>query len=198
MPRGRVEQLVSATGARVGREWRWSARGARVPVAPATPWLSFHLAGEEYALELPQVREIVRYENVTRVPRASACLRGVLNLRGLAVPVIDVAAGWGWPEVAATPRTCIVVVEAQVADGTALMGLVVEAVGQVLEPRAQDIDAAPSHGTRVPASVLKGMLRRDAQPVLLLALERVLSEGLSAHPLPTRQREAACGPDGVQ
>ncbi len=139
--------------------------------------LSFLMGREEYAVDLVRVREIVRYEGATRVPRVPACVRGVVNLRGSVVPVIDLAVGLGMPQAAVTPQTCLVIIEVAVGLETSVLGLLADAVDQVLDLRAEDIEPPPSFGTRVPAAYLLGMAKSDGRFVLLLDLERLLGEG---------------------
>ena len=98
-------------------------------------FLTFQVAGEEYALGVLRVREILEYGVVTRVPLTPPWIRGVFNLRGGVVPVVDLAVKFGVPPGEITPRTCIVIVEASLGGETALMGLVADAVNQVLELR---------------------------------------------------------------
>ena len=139
--------------------------------------LSFLMGREEYAVDLTRVREIIRYEGATRVPRVPACVRGVVNLRGSVVPVIDLAIGLGMAGSAVTPQACLVIVEVAVGGETSVLGLLAEAVNQVLDLRAEDIEPPPSFGTRVPAAYLLGMAKSDGGFVLLLDLERLLGEG---------------------
>jgi len=139
--------------------------------------LSFRMGREEYAVDLTRVREIIRYESATRVPRVPACVRGVVNLRGSVVPVIDLAIGLGMAGAAVTPQTCLVIVEVAVGGETSVLGLLADAVDQVLDLGAEDIEPPPSFGTRVPAAYLLGMARSDGRFVLLLDLDRLFGEG---------------------
>jgi purine-binding chemotaxis protein CheW len=149
--------------------------------ASAVQYLSFQVGAEEYAVELLRVREIVRYETVTRVPGAAACVRGVLNLRGNVVPAIDLALGLGLPEAPLTPQTCILIVEAAVDGEAALMGVIVEAVSRVFDLKEEEVEPPPSFGTRVPVDFLKGMARAENGFVLLCDLDRLLGEVVLRH-----------------
>jgi purine-binding chemotaxis protein CheW len=140
-------------------------------------FLSFRSGSEACAVELPRVREIVRYEKLTRVPRAPACVRGVLNLRGNVVPVLDLAVGLGLPETPVSPQTCILIAEAAIEGEPTIVGLVADEVSQVLELTPQEIEPAPSFGTRVPVAVLRGMARVESGFVVLLDLDRLLGDG---------------------
>ena len=138
-------------------------------------FLSFQIAGEEYAARILRVREIIEYGVVTRVPTTPPWVRGVLNLRGGVVPVIDLAVKFGLPPGEITARTCIVIVEVGLGGETALMGVVADAVSQVMEVQPQDVEPPPSFGTRVRIEYLKGMAKADKKFVLLLDIDRVLS-----------------------
>jgi len=138
-------------------------------------FLSFQVAGEEYAVGILRVREIIEYGVVTRVPTTPPWVRGVFNLRGGVVPVIDLAVKFGLPQSETTSRTCIVIVEARLGDETALMGVVADAVSQVMELGPDDVEPPPPFGTRVRIDYLHGMAQAGRKFVLLLDLDRVLS-----------------------
>ena len=144
-----------------------------------TQFLSFVLAGEEYAVNILRVKEIIEYDNLTRVPGMPPAVRGVINLRGRVVPVVDLAMRFGLPESVITPRSCIVMVEIAmgVADGDALvMGIITDSVCEVLDLAVESIQAAPSFGTAVGAEYLDGMAESTGKKfVMLLNVERALS-----------------------
>jgi purine-binding chemotaxis protein CheW len=142
---------------------------------PNRQFLSFYVAGEEYALGILRVREIIEYGVVTRVPATPTWIRGVFNLRGGVVPVVDLAVKFGLPPGEITSRTCIIVVEADLGGETTLMGVVADAVSQVMELQPEDIEPPPPFGTRVRLEYLLGMAKGDAKFVLLLDIDRVLS-----------------------
>jgi purine-binding chemotaxis protein CheW len=148
------------------------------PTVRATPgqFLTFVLAGEEYAVGILRVREIIELPPLTRVPTTPPCIRGVLNLRGGVVPVVDLAVKFGLGETAATRFTCVVIVEAELAGEATVMGLMVDAVRQVLELDAAALVPPPQFGTRIRTDYLLGMGQCGAKFVLLLDLDRVLSE----------------------
>jgi len=144
-----------------------------------TQFLSFVLAGEEYAVNILRVKEIIEYDNLTRVPGMPPAVRGVINLRGRVVPVVDLAMRFGLPESVITPRSCIVMVKIAmgVADGDALvMGIITDSVCEVLDLAVESIQAAPSFGTAVGAEYLDGMAESTGKKfVMLLNVERALS-----------------------
>src|SRR5512147_2847214 len=111
----------------------------------ATPgqYLTFSIGDEQYAVGILRVREILQYEVVTRVPTTPAWIRGVMNLRGSVVPVVDLAVKFSLPPTALTSTTCIVIVETTLGERRAVMGLMVDAVNQVLDLLATDIEPPP-------------------------------------------------------
>ncbi|HEU0016360.1 MAG TPA: chemotaxis protein CheW [Longimicrobium sp.] len=141
----------------------------------AGQYLTFQLAGEEYAVELLQAREILRYEQVTRVPTAPPSIRGVLNLRGRVVPVVDLAVKLGLPDTPVTGRTCIVIVDVALEGERTVMGVIAEAVSQVVDLDAGDIEPPPPFGPRARVEFLRGMARLGERFALLLDLDLLLS-----------------------
>lgn len=138
-------------------------------------YLTFTVASEEYGVSILGVREILEYGVVTRVPRAPAYIRGVMNLRGRVVPLVDLAVRLGLPASPITPRTCVVVVEVEIEGERTVMGLIVDAVSQVMELGADDIEPPPPFGATVDVAMLSGMGRAGKAFVLLLDVDRVLS-----------------------
>ena len=138
-------------------------------------YLTFFIRGEEYAAGILRVKEIIEFETVTRVPSTPAHVRGVINLRGAVLPVIDLAAKFGHGESAPTRTTCIVVVETKMGDENLVVGLLADAVSEVVDIPSADIEPPPSFGTNVRVEFLIGMGKLDARLVLVLDLDRVLS-----------------------
>ncbi len=140
-----------------------------------TQYLSFSLAGEEYAIGILRVREILEYDTVTTVPQTPPSIRGVINLRGSVVPVVDLAVKFGLPATPLTKRTCIVIVEVDLEGTQTVMGVMADAVSQVMDLAPQDIEAPPAFGTRVRVDYLRGMGKVGRRFVLLLDVDRVLA-----------------------
>ena len=137
--------------------------------------LIFVLAGEEYAVDILRVREIIRYTTPTRVPGMPAAVRGLINLRGRVVPVIDLSVRFGFPESVITERTSIVMVETTSAEGEVVIGIITDAVTAVLELTNEQVQPTPSFGTSVGAEFLDGMAEKgDQKFVMLLNIDRVL------------------------
>ncbi len=144
-------------------------------VVEQTQYLTFHLAGEEYAVGILGVKEIIEYGTITKVPQTPPSIRGVINLRGSVVPVVDLALKFGLSPSPVTERTCIVIVEADLEGERTVMGIIADAVSQVIELMPQDIQAPPAFGTRVRVDFLRGMGKAGKKFVLLLDIDKVLS-----------------------
>ncbi|WP_116141878.1 chemotaxis protein CheW [Trinickia diaoshuihuensis] len=140
-----------------------------------TQFLTFMLAGEVYAIGILAIREIIEYKSVTEVPMMPATVRGVINLRGAVVPVVDLLARFGRQPGAITKRSCIVIVEVQSADARQTIGVVVDAVNEVLDIAEEDIEPAPSFGTRVRSDFVRGIGKVKEKFVILLDVDQLLS-----------------------
>ena len=153
-----------------------ASRGLSVPVAavPNEPaqYLTFNLAGEVFAIGILAIKEIIEYRDLTEVPMMPACVRGVINLRGAVVPVMDLLSRFGKPSSPIGKRTCIVIVEAGDAQ---VVGVVVDAVNEVLDIAPADIEPAPSFGSRIRADFIQGMGKVNNKFVILLDVNHVLA-----------------------
>ena len=138
-------------------------------------YLTFFLAGEEYAITILQVTDIIVCGAVTRVPGTPPWIRGVHNLRGTVVPVIDLAIKFGLPATEIAARTCIVIVELRADDETLVMGMMADSVHQVVDFAAEQIQPAPAFGPRVHVDCLRGMASSNGKFVLLLDIDRIFS-----------------------
>ena len=147
----------------------------RASDAKQSQYLSFFIDGEEYAIGILQVKEIIRYDTVTKVPTTPRWIRGVLNLRGLVVPVVDLAAKFGIRETPITGQTCVVIVETDLDGERTLMGVVADAVSQVLDFRPEDIGEPPPFGTRIRVDYIVGMGKVGKKFVHILDIDGVLS-----------------------
>ncbi len=159
-------------------------------------YLSFTLAGGDYAVGILQVKEILQYETVTRVPSVPASVRGVINLRGSVVPVIDLAVKFGLAPMPVTNRTCVLIVEAALEGERAVMGVLADSVREVLELGAADVEAPPTFGTAVKVEFITGMAKVGKGFVLLLDLDKVISarEKAAALELAAADESAAAPP----
>lgn len=138
-------------------------------------YLTFQIGGEEYAISLLQVKEIIEYDVVTEIPKTPEWVRGVINLRGNVVPVIDLAVKLRLPASVAGKLTCIVITEVECEGEPTVMGIMADAVRHVIDLKPQDIEVPPSFGTRIKVDYLLGMARSGKKFCLLLDTEKVLS-----------------------
>ena len=138
-------------------------------------YLTFNSGGECYALGILAIKEIIEFGNITKIPMLPLFVRGVINLRGAVVPVIDLAARLYGEQLTAGRRTCVVIVELETDDGKMELGIVVDAVNEVLELAPKDLAAAPNFGSRIRTDFIRQMARIQDRLVMILALDRVLS-----------------------
>jgi purine-binding chemotaxis protein CheW len=138
-------------------------------------YLTFMIAGEEYAVSLLKVREIIEYDTVTEVPKTPEWIRGVINLRGSVVPVIDLAVKLRQAPSVAGKLTCIVITEVECEGEATVMGIMADSVRQVIDLNPQDVEPPPTFGTRVKVDYLLGMARSGRKFCLILDTEKVLS-----------------------
>lgn len=137
--------------------------------------LTFALMGAPFAVPIESIKEIIEYPELTRVPLTSPLLRGVMNLRGSVIPVIDLATRFGLGEALQGRRTCVVIFELDTPDGRQTLGAIVDAVHEVIEIDPEHIDPPPEFGTPVSAAFLRGMLRYNQKIIPVLDLDHVLS-----------------------
>jgi purine-binding chemotaxis protein CheW len=138
-------------------------------------YLTFRLAREEFAIQVLRVREIMGLQDITAVPQTPHFMKGVINLRGKIVPVVDLRLKFGFPEVEATPATCIIVVQLRSGKDTLLMGLLVDAVSEVLNFVQSDIEDTPDFGRGVTTPYLLGIAKVKGTVKILLNIDEVLS-----------------------
>jgi purine-binding chemotaxis protein CheW len=138
-------------------------------------YLTFSLANEEYGIGILRIKEIIGMMPITSVPQTPEFIKGVINLRGKVIPVMDLRLRFGMPCLDYTERTCIIVVEIDGQTGTVQIGIVVDAVSEVLNIRAEDIEVTPSFGTRLNTDFILGMAKMNGGIKILLDIDRVLS-----------------------
>jgi purine-binding chemotaxis protein CheW len=147
------------------------AQGAGEPVQ----YLIFTLAGEALAIGILHIKEIIEYGALTEVPMMPQAVRGVINLRGAVVPVIDLSARFGKPATAVAKRTCIVIVELEHEGERHDVGLIVDAVNEVVEIPASEIEPPPSFGAKIRTDFIAGMGKRNGRFVIILDVGKVLA-----------------------
>lgn len=149
-------------------------------------FLTFRLAGEEYGVEILKVREINGVSTITAVPRMPAHMKGVINLRGTVIPVIDLRLRFGLPEIEYTQQTCIIVV-----DVGREVGIIVDTVSEVLDVDSANVEPPPAMGGAVDTSFILGMGKVGDAVKILLDIEKVLSADEFAR-VPLETEELAC------
>jgi purine-binding chemotaxis protein CheW len=137
--------------------------------------LAFTLNGEIYAIEILQIREIIEFGTLTEVPMMPPTIRGVINLRGAVVPVIDLSARFGRGPSAVARRTCIVIIEVHMEEMRQTLGVMVDAVNEVMEIPQEDVEPAPAFGARIRTDFIAGMGRVNGRFVIILDVARVFS-----------------------
>lgn len=138
-------------------------------------YLTFSLEKEEYGIGILKVKEIIGMMPITSVPRTPKFVKGVINLRGKVIPIVDLRAKFGMAGIPYTERTCIIVVEIDSSDATILIGIVVDAVSEVLNIHGDEIEDTPAFGTHLDTEYIMGMAKIDGGVKILLNIDRVLS-----------------------
>ena len=139
-------------------------------------YLTFTLEDEEYGIGILKVKEIIGMMPVTSVPRTPDFVKGIINLRGKVIPVIDLRLKFNMEEIPYTDRTCIIVVEIESDVSTVLIGIVVDAVSEVLNVKGEDIEETPTFGTKLDTDYILGMAKMEGGVKILLDIDKVLSQ----------------------
>jgi purine-binding chemotaxis protein CheW len=144
-------------------------------ISVATQYLTFKLGDEFFAIDVAQVREILDITTITKVPQTPEFMRGVINLRGSVVPVIDMRMKFGMPQAENTVNTCIVVVEVSLENELAVFGALVDSVQEVFELEPEQIEPPPKIGIRLRTDFIKGLGKRDNVFIIILDVDRIFS-----------------------
>ncbi len=146
------------------------------PTVELRQYLTFRLDDEIFALDIARVREVLEYSTVTALPRMPDFMRGVINLRGNVVPVVDLRLAFGMTRVEQTVNTCVIIVEVASEDGTAVIGAMADSVQEVIElPRGQ-IEPAPRIGLKARTRYIRGMGKHNGRFVIILDADTVFTE----------------------
>ena len=155
---------------------RREATGPRgLPKESKSQFLAFGLGGESFAMEIRFLKEVIQYETLTEVPLMPSFIRGVINLRGAVVPVLDLAVRFGHRPSEVSRRTCIVILELAQGEGTTVIGVIVDHVNEVLELAPSEIEPAPSFGNDSRAEFISGVGKLPSGFVILLDVKHLLS-----------------------
>jgi purine-binding chemotaxis protein CheW len=155
-----------------------ASAGSTVPVNAdprAGKYLTFRLGNEEYAVQVLHVREIMGIQEITAVPQTPSYVKGVINLRGRVIPVIDLRLKFGLPEIEYGQRTCIIVAQIESLAGKLQIGVIVDCVSEVLTLQANDIEDTPDFGNGVDSNYLLGLAKIKGKVKILLDIDKVLS-----------------------
>ena len=138
-------------------------------------YLTFSMADEEYGIGILKIKEIIGMMAITSVPQTPEFVKGVINLRGKVIPVVDLRLKFGMESMDYTERTCIIVVEIEGPAGLLMIGIVVDSVSEVLNIKGDDIEATPTFGTNLNTDYILGMAKVEGGVKILLDIDRVLS-----------------------
>ncbi len=141
----------------------------------AGKYLTFRLANEEYGIEILHVQEIIGMVPITQVPKTPEFVRGVINLRGKVIPIVDLRRKFGMESAEDTERTCIVVVQVRGAQDMVTMGFIVDEVSEVIAIAAEDIEDAPRFGAGCDTTYILGMAKTKGSVKILVDIDKVLA-----------------------
>jgi purine-binding chemotaxis protein CheW len=144
-------------------------------ITETTQFLTFKLGDEVFALDISKVREVLDFTTVTKVPRTPEFMRGIINLRGSVVPVIDLRLKFGMTRTENSVNTCIIIAEVTVDGDTAVLGALADSVQEVLDLDAEHIAPPPKIGTKLRTEFIEGMGKRDDQFIIILDIDKVFS-----------------------
>ena len=150
-------------------------RAVKVTEEREGKYLTFTLADEEYGIGILKIKEIIGMMPITTVPQTPEFVKGVINLRGKVIPVIDLRLRFGMDSIDYTERTCIIVVEIEGSVGTVQIGIVVDSVSEVLNIKGEDIEDTPTFGTKLDTNYIFGMAKMEGGVKILLDIDRVLN-----------------------
>ncbi|SMP53531.1 CheW protein [Desulfonatronum zhilinae] len=138
-------------------------------------YLTFTLDKELYAMDIAKVREVLEYTDITRVPRTPEFLRGVINVRGRAVPVVDMRLKFGMSRTERTVNTCIIITEVDVDGETTVLGALSDSVREVFDLEPDQIEPAPRLGTRIKTEFIEGMGKQGDEFIIILNIDKIFS-----------------------
>jgi purine-binding chemotaxis protein CheW len=144
-------------------------------IMETTQYLTFKLDDEVFAIDIGKVREVLDFGTITKVPRTPEFMRGVINLRGSVVPVVDLRLKFGMSRTDRTVNTCIIIVEVTMDSETTILGALADSVQEVLDLGPDHIEPAPKIGTRLNTAFIKGMGKRDNKFIIILDIDKVFS-----------------------
>jgi len=144
-------------------------------IMETTQYLTFKLEDEVFALDITKVREVLDFTSITKVPKTPEFMRGVINLRGSVVPVVDLRLKFGMSKTEKTVNTCIIITEVTVDGETTILGALADSVQEVMDLEPDHIEPAPKIGTRLNTEFIRGMGKRDSAFIIILDIDKVFS-----------------------
>lgn len=138
-------------------------------------FLAFKLEDEVFAFDISKVREVLEFDKVTKVPQTPDMMKGVINLRGSVVPVVDMRIKFGMGETNKTVNTVIIIIEIDLDEESTMIGALVDSVREVMDLDSEHIEPPPSIGTRLNTNFIKGMGKQDGQFIIILNIEKIFS-----------------------
>jgi purine-binding chemotaxis protein CheW len=138
-------------------------------------YLTFTLNEEHYAVPVSKVREVLEYTRITKLPRTASFMKGIINLRGSGVPVIDLRLKFGMEETPVAKDTAIIVLDVEGVEGSVIVGALADAVHEVVEIAADKVEPAPRFGTKLAAEFIKGVGKRDDAFIIILDIDRIFN-----------------------
>ncbi len=144
-------------------------------ILETTQYLTFKLGEEVFALDISKAREVLDFTSITKVPRTPEFMRGVINLRGSVVPVVDLRLKFGMTPTERTVNTCIIITEVAVDNETTVLGALADSVQEVMDLGPDHIEPAPKIGTRLNTEFIKGMGKQNDKFIIILDIDRVFS-----------------------
>lgn len=140
-------------------------------------YLTFKLDDEVFALEIGKVREVLDFTAITRIPQTSDYMRGVINLRGSVVPVVDMRLRFGMPPAEKTVNTCVIIAEVSMEEGGVVIGAMADSVQEVMDLEASQIEPAPRLGTKLDNDFIRGVGKHHDQFIMILDIDRIFGRG---------------------
>ena len=144
-------------------------------ITETTQYLTFTLDEEVFALEIGKVREVLDFTTITKVPRTPDFMRGVINLRGNVVPVVDMKLKFGMGRTEKAASTCIIIVEVRLGEEEIILGALADSVQEVFDLNPEQIEPAPKIGTQLRTDFIRGMGKRDERFIIILDIDRIFS-----------------------
>jgi purine-binding chemotaxis protein CheW len=138
-------------------------------------FFTFILDDENFAIDISQIREVLEFTQITKVPQTPDMMKGVINLRGSVVPVIDMRLKFGMGEIEKTVNTCIIIIEIMLGDQNTMIGALVDSVKEVMDLDSDHIEPSPKIGTQLNTEFIKGMGKHDGQFIIILDIDKIFS-----------------------